>query len=181
MRQRLEASASANGRSLTQELEARIVQTFEQGDALVKRFGSAENVRLVMTLGDAINLVETVAGRKLVEDGETLEIARDAVSKVMGLVRSTRAASTAKERPASKAEVLLSIGARQAVAELAAALPIMATKHSPEQIEAVAKAMISAANQALLTNRSEAELADMPEPSSQEAEGKEPRDNSLVA
>src|SRR5688572_8692334 len=163
LREKLEAAASASGRSLTQELEARLLQTFKHEDALVERFGSPETVRLVMTLGDAINLVETITRRRWTEDEGTREMVRNAVNSVMDMTRGSKVAPET-QTAASRAEILLSIGARYSVSKLAATVASMAAqgKHTPEQMDAVLEAIIAAANAGLLPGRIEAGLA--PEP-----------------
>jgi hypothetical protein len=54
-REKLEASASANGRSLAQEVEARLEQAFEQDQRLEDVFGSADLFGLLRAVGTAMD------------------------------------------------------------------------------------------------------------------------------
>ena len=134
--EQITTAAAAAGRSISEEIEARIDGSFSEPD-LQNRLGSIENLRLVLAIGDAISLVETVSRRKWVEDEETLAMVRVAVSSVMDLARASQAAP-ANDATESRAAILLSIGARYSVAKLAAGIAVMVArkKHTPDEIQA---------------------------------------------
>jgi hypothetical protein len=61
-RERLEAAASANGRSLAQEVEARLERSFAQDQRLEDVFGSADLFGLLRAVGTAMDAAGKSAG-----------------------------------------------------------------------------------------------------------------------
>ena len=61
-RERLEATAAANGRSLAQEVEARLERSFAQDQRLEDVFGSADLFGLLRAVGTAMDAAGKSAG-----------------------------------------------------------------------------------------------------------------------
>jgi hypothetical protein len=63
-RRRLEAAAKANGRSLSQELEHRLRQTFYEEDVDLKLYGTKQNAGIVNLIGATIQSVSRIDSAK---------------------------------------------------------------------------------------------------------------------
>ena len=72
IRQRLETSASARGRSLSQEIEFRLERSFGEDDARISEFGDKLTYRVMKLLALAKEWVEDDTGKEMKNDWETL-------------------------------------------------------------------------------------------------------------
>jgi DNA-binding CsgD family transcriptional regulator len=79
MRDQLERAASASGRSITQEIEHRLEQSFREEDLLSRYFGSDEAIELLKELSLIINHQMIRSGRSWRDDHATREAIREHV------------------------------------------------------------------------------------------------------
>ena len=86
LRDRLEAAASASGRALTHEVEARLNRTFDFDYLL----GDNETALVLRTIATAIQRFEKASGRAWVRDSETQERVHEAVSKMVDVLMAVR-------------------------------------------------------------------------------------------
>ncbi len=74
LRERLEKEAADSGRSLTQEVEHRLKQSFSDPDARLQGFGSEDRLKLLRSLALAVDMVEATTGKDIFTDAETAEV-----------------------------------------------------------------------------------------------------------
>ncbi|MGI3903042.1 MAG: hypothetical protein ACRYGP_30200 [Janthinobacterium lividum] len=86
LRDKLEAAASASGRALTHEVEARINRTFDFDYLL----GDNETALVLRTIATAIQRFEKTSGKSWVRDSETQERVHEAVSKMVDVLMAVR-------------------------------------------------------------------------------------------
>jgi DNA-binding CsgD family transcriptional regulator len=79
MRDRLERAASAAGRSITQEIEHRLEQSFREEDLLSRYFGSDDAIELLKEIALIINHQMVRSGRSWRDDQATREAIREHV------------------------------------------------------------------------------------------------------
>ncbi|WP_262272224.1 LuxR C-terminal-related transcriptional regulator [Microvirga yunnanensis] len=77
MRDRLERAASAAGRSITQEIEHRLEQSFHEEDLLSRYFGSDDAIELLKEIALIINHQMARSGRSWRNDKATREAIRE--------------------------------------------------------------------------------------------------------
>lgn len=78
-RTNLEKAAEESGRSLSQEIEFRLEQSFQKQFAVDAAFGSKLRYRQMQILGMAINLIEEQMGGTWQRDEDTFQQVRDGV------------------------------------------------------------------------------------------------------
>lgn len=82
LRTRLENAASASGRALTHEVEARLNRSFEYDFLL----GDNETALVLRTLGTAIKRFEKSSGKEWVKDSATHEVVYEVASQVIDML-----------------------------------------------------------------------------------------------
>lgn len=86
-RAKLEQAASANGRSLAQEVEMRLEHSFSEEGLLDQMFGGNKHSRnLIEAASTAIRRIELVRNARWVDDYGTLWACRRALEHVQGIV-----------------------------------------------------------------------------------------------
>lgn len=93
-RQRLVDSADANGRSLSEEIEARLQQTYQSDDAM----GGFQNAAFVNLLGATIREAEAQTGKCWRSDPRTWEAVREAVTSQLEARSPAGAVTPARKR-----------------------------------------------------------------------------------
>ena len=83
-RRRLEETAAGSGRSLSQEIEIRLEQSFSEEEARYKEFGGKPYYELARMLAWTTSLVETVTGKTWRQDVETRHEVETAISRFFG-------------------------------------------------------------------------------------------------
>jgi hypothetical protein len=105
-RDRLAAAAAASGRSLVQEVEFRVEQTFRQEDARVQFFGGPELDALFKQIAGAVGFIEQKTGAKWTEDYETYIAVTAALDRIVKEVRSTMQPTPSARTVAMVAEAI---------------------------------------------------------------------------
>ena len=77
LRLQLSDVADSNNRSVSQEILARLEQSFLKEDALLERFGSRHTYRLVLTISNIIQQAELVSGKTWQKDTPTKQMVGD--------------------------------------------------------------------------------------------------------
>ena len=83
VRSQLEEAASQSHRSLAQEIELRLEQSFVEYDARLRGFGSEERLPLLRALGLAVEMVEMTTGKNISTDAETAKAAYEAMHRII--------------------------------------------------------------------------------------------------
>jgi len=79
----LEEAAEETGRSLSQEIEFRLEQSFSNEEAKYETFGGKHTYSLMRLLGSAVSLVETGTGKKWRDDRLTYRQAKATIDKLL--------------------------------------------------------------------------------------------------
>lgn len=87
LHERLIASAEANERSLSEEIERRLEDSFGEQERLIDRFGGPENLNLLTTIASAWKLIEVMSKQKWTQSQDVLNAMRVAASDVMAMVK----------------------------------------------------------------------------------------------
>ncbi|MCJ2067359.1 TraY domain-containing protein [Methylobacterium sp. J-030] len=87
LHERLIASAEANERSLSEEIERRLEDSFGEQERLIDRFGGPENLNLLTTIASAWKLIEVMSRQKWTQSQDVLNAMRVAASDVMAMVK----------------------------------------------------------------------------------------------
>ena len=87
-RKQLERSAAVSGRSLAQEIELRLDQSFLDEDALSREFGSADNYRVSKLLFAVVPIIEAETGHSWREHGLTFTQVASAWAVILEVLRS---------------------------------------------------------------------------------------------
>jgi hypothetical protein len=80
MREKLGAAARRSGRSLTQEMEFRLEQSFGEVEVIERLFGGPAAVAFLTTVGSAIRLAQLYARRRNLSEEETRRIVRQSTA-----------------------------------------------------------------------------------------------------
>lgn len=83
LRDRLEAAATASGRSLAQEVEARLEKSFAEEDILLRVFGTPHDMLLLRTIAAALSQIQGTTGTLWSRDRETLRQCQMAVEQIL--------------------------------------------------------------------------------------------------
>lgn len=83
LRKRLEVSASANHRSISQEIESRLEQTFVTADASLEVFGDTRTYNVMRTIGSAAAAVSDEVGKSWLEDRDVFHQAEIAIHLIL--------------------------------------------------------------------------------------------------
>ena len=83
LRTRLEEAAEESGRSLSQEIEFRLEQSFADDQAKHEAFGGKHVYALMRLLGSAVSLIETGTGRKWRDDLVTYHQVKATIDKLL--------------------------------------------------------------------------------------------------
>src|ERR1700680_1847490 len=83
MRQELERAARASGRSLTQEVEYRLEESFSRSEGMRTAFGGEHQSKLVQALLLAIWLIELESGKSWKTDQDTMQRVQHAASEIV--------------------------------------------------------------------------------------------------
>ena len=83
LRECLEEAAEATGRSLSQEIEFRLEQSFLRETAQYEAFGGEHVDALMRVLGNAVRLIEATGGKKWQEDRETFTRVKVVTEKLL--------------------------------------------------------------------------------------------------
>jgi hypothetical protein len=102
IRDRLESAARANGRSLAQEVEHRLEQSFFGEDARAHFFGGADLDALCQQIAGAVGFVQQKTGKRWLEDYETYLAVSDALEGILKWVRQTM-----QPKPSSKSVTIV--------------------------------------------------------------------------
>lgn len=81
VKRRMEEGAYSEGRSLSEEVEARIEGSLSREDDLVERFGGIGQYRWMLLLAATLQMVEKSTGEKWDEDAHTNALARGAIEE----------------------------------------------------------------------------------------------------
>ena len=80
LRDKLDQAREASGRSLAQEVEARLEQSFQWEETEYRHFGDRGTYRLMALVAMTLGLVETVTGKHWSKDPQALVEAKSAVN-----------------------------------------------------------------------------------------------------
>ena len=83
LRDLLEASAARADRSMAQEVQHRLLQSYRDDDQRKSDFGNEENYRVFATLGRTVQLMDQRAGKRWLNDKQAFE---DAVAQINTLL-----------------------------------------------------------------------------------------------
>ncbi len=146
LRERLEASAEAAGRTLSHEIEERLERSFDQEDDIYKKFGDAKNMSVLTAIASAWMVVELASGKPWNFNEDTTAMARRAANSVIDLVKPIEGR---KNEPPTLAKLGEHMD-QDLIADLAAeyAVGVVRGKGLPEGI---ARAIIEAAERAFGT------------------------------
>ena len=89
-RVKLESAVAQSGRSLAQEIEFRLEQSFITPDARLQGFGSEDQLKLLRALSLAVDLVEMTTGKDIFTDAETAEAGYRAMAGILDGAFSAR-------------------------------------------------------------------------------------------
>ena len=90
LRERLEGAAADSGRSLTQEVEHRLKQSFSDHDARLQGFGSEGRLKFLRALARAVDMVELTTGKDAFTDPITAEGAYELMTEMLDAAFSVR-------------------------------------------------------------------------------------------
>ena len=79
----IERAAADSGRSLVQEVEHRLKQSFSDPDARLQGFGSEDRLKLLRALSLAVDMVEATTGKDIFSDAETAEVGYKAMTGLL--------------------------------------------------------------------------------------------------
>ena len=83
LRDQLEEAATESGRSLSQEIELRLMQSFEKEESRWREFGDSRLFYLCRAFAMSIRLEEAKTKKSMFEDAETFMAASEAVDTTM--------------------------------------------------------------------------------------------------
>ncbi len=83
LKEHLERDAKRAGRSLSEEIEARLERSYSDADARLQGFGSDERLELLRALSLAVDLVEMLMGKDIFTDAETAEVGYKAMTGLL--------------------------------------------------------------------------------------------------
>jgi hypothetical protein len=124
LRRQLEREAAKNDRSLNAEIISRLQRPFNQADVLAEILGGPKTTQLLLTLANAIKIVEIEKGKAWHQDLPTWRHAQQAILNVINLVR---------EPPNSEKESILKTLMDSDIPANAAARAVNAAKTATEQ------------------------------------------------
>ena len=98
LRANLEMAAAETGRSLSQEIEFRLEQSFLRETAQHEAFGGEHVDALMRVLGNAVRLIEATGGKKWQEDRETFTWVKATIEKLLDALGPAAGAYTDGEQ-----------------------------------------------------------------------------------
>jgi hypothetical protein len=107
LRERLEQSAQASGRSLAQEVEVRLEKSFETEDILLRTFGTPHNMLILRAVASCLSAVQIFTGKRWSEDFESLRQCQIAVEHILFTIWG----GSRRDRPRKSAEYLKKVEA----------------------------------------------------------------------
>jgi hypothetical protein len=112
LREQLEAAAAEANLSVSEDIERRLESSFSGKSVVEELLGGPETLRLLMTIGQAIRMVEDTAGKKWTDDYEAVAATKIAMKAIIDLIREP-----ADDRPMSLANLIRpsDLGMRAAV------------------------------------------------------------------
>ena len=87
LHERLIASADANERSLSEEIERRLDNSFNDYDNFIKLLGGQNNSKLLITIASAWSVVELLSDKKWTESQDVLDAMKIAAADVLAMVK----------------------------------------------------------------------------------------------
>lgn len=100
LREQLERAAAEANLSVSEEIERLLEKAFSDKSVVEELLGGPETLRLLMTIGQAIRMVEGTTGKKWTDDYETVVATKIAIKTILDLVREP-----ADDRPMSFANL----------------------------------------------------------------------------
>src|SRR3954469_22594066 len=96
LREQLQNAAAEANLSVSEEIERRLDSSFSGKSLVEELLGGPETLRLLMTIGQGVRLVEETTGKKWTNDYETAVAAKIAARSIIDLIREP-----ADDRPMS--------------------------------------------------------------------------------
>lgn len=90
LKSKVQKAGEDNGRSLSEEIEARVERSFSDPDARLQSFGSDERLKLLSALSLAVDMVEATMGKDIFTDAETAEVGYKAMTGLLDGIFSAR-------------------------------------------------------------------------------------------
>lgn len=87
---KLIASAEANERSLSEEIERRLEDSYTEQERLIERFGGPENITILTTIASAWKIIEVSSKQKWTESSDVLEAMKVAAYNVMAMIKPVK-------------------------------------------------------------------------------------------
>jgi hypothetical protein len=87
LREQLEGAAGEADLSVSEEIERRLEKSFSDKNVVEELLGGPETLRLLMTIGQAIRMVEGTTGKQWTDDYETVVATKIAIKTVLDLIR----------------------------------------------------------------------------------------------
>lgn len=100
-RQAVEAAADAAGRSVSEELEWRVKNSFENEDRWLTAFGSYDTMNVLLTVASTWQTIERFSNKKWATDQKTWEVCKESTNNILSWVKR-RDDALEGERPAAK-------------------------------------------------------------------------------